>query len=175
MNIKGVGDNVALNAYLRALSGTHTRHGIHNATTGTTYFSLLRLSPINKLKLSLFWWNSIPSSLIINALNTQSPSTGITMPTGRSATATAAAEYPPRLSLGEKVKLYSTATRIASTTCLTHGIGGVFRGKPGARSFRAHLAHAMIRRLSDTLSDREYQYVLPTPYSPGTLEVVAHC
>lgn len=71
---------------------------------------------------------------------------------------TAAAEYPPQLSLAEKVKLYGTATRIASTTCITHGIGGVFRGASGARSFRVHLAHAMIRRLSDTLSDREYQY-----------------
>jgi hypothetical protein len=67
-------------------------------------------------------------------------------------------EYPPRLSLAEKVRLYGTATRIASTTCITHGIGGVFRGESGARSFRVHLAHAMIRRLSDTLSDREYQY-----------------
>ncbi|CRG82861.1 Steryl acetyl hydrolase 1 [Talaromyces islandicus] len=70
------------------------------------------------------------------------------------------AEYPPRLSLAEKVKLYSTATRIASTTCITHGIGGVFRGEKGALSLRVHLAHAMIRRLSDTLSDREYQYLL---------------
>lgn len=69
------------------------------------------------------------------------------------------AEYPPQLSLAEKVKLYGTATRIASTTCITHGIGGVFRGSRGARTLRVHLAHAMIRRLSDTLSDREYQYV----------------
>lgn len=68
-------------------------------------------------------------------------------------------EYPPQLSFAEKLRLYNTATKIALKTCITHGIGGIFRGSASARSLRVHIAHAMIRRLSDSLSDREYQYV----------------
>ncbi|KAH8703697.1 Alpha/Beta hydrolase protein [Talaromyces proteolyticus] len=78
----------------------------------------------------------------------------------RTAKAAKQEEYPPQLSLTEKLKLYTTATRIASTIAVTHGLGGIFRGASGASSFRVHVAHALIRRLSDTLTDREYQYLL---------------
>jgi hypothetical protein len=66
-------------------------------------------------------------------------------------------DYPPKLSMGEKTKLYSSLVGIVSSTLLTHGVGGIFRGASGAQSLRIHLAHAIVRKMNDSLSDREYQ------------------
>lgn len=69
-------------------------------------------------------------------------------------------DYPPKLSLGEKTKLYLSLAAIVSSTLLTHGVGGIFRDARGAQLLRIHLVHAIVRKMNDSLSDREYQYVL---------------
>jgi hypothetical protein len=69
-------------------------------------------------------------------------------------------EYPPQLSFAEKVSLYSKLTTIATSTLISTAIGAPFRGEKGAKSLRMHLTHAVVRKLNDNMSTREYQYVI---------------
>lgn len=66
-------------------------------------------------------------------------------------------EYPPKLTVAEKVSLYSKLTGIATSTLITTAISAPWRGDEGAKSLRMHLMHAIVRKLNDRLSTREYQ------------------
>ncbi|KKA25936.1 6-hexanolactone hydrolase [Rasamsonia emersonii CBS 393.64] len=73
-------------------------------------------------------------------------------------------DYPPRLSVAEKASLCCTLLASATSTLLVHGTKGIFRGRKGAKHYSVHLAHALVRTLNDTLTTRQYQYLLPPTY-----------
>lgn len=66
-------------------------------------------------------------------------------------------EYPPKLTFAEKVSLYSKLTTLATSTLITTAVRAPWRGDTGAKSLRMHLTHAIVRKLNDNMSTRQYQ------------------
>ncbi|KAL1964236.1 hypothetical protein VTN77DRAFT_7194 [Rasamsonia byssochlamydoides] len=66
--------------------------------------------------------------------------------------------YPPRLTLLEKLTLFRKIF-ITLGSIIYQCIAGIFRGVSGAKSYRVHVGHAVIREFSRRTSWKEAQYL----------------
>jgi hypothetical protein len=67
--------------------------------------------------------------------------------------------YPPRLSFTEKAQVYGKLATVATSALIKTAVRAPFRGNNGAKSLRMHFSHAMIRKMNDSLTTRQYQCV----------------